>query len=210
MSSPAWGRRWQAAEDTVSDSSEDSRTWRRRGVTVEDTAALSGDGRTRDRRRKTAETASPEPSVETRRSARDQALSLLEYADRTEKELVRKLQERGYAWEEIQDAVSFLLEYRYLDDRAYADRYVRARSSRKSRRQLQAELEQKGIASQLIQAALEEETVDEEGQIRRFLEKKGCHPGEKLEPQQLRRITAALARKGFSYDQIRSVMELPL
>ena len=152
--------------------------------------------------------ASPDPPEKKRRSARDQALSLLEYADRTERELVQKLRERGYAWEEIQDAVAFLLEYRYLDDQAYAQRYVRARSARKSCRQLQAELEQKGIARELIETALEEETVDEEGQIRRFLEKKGCRPGEALEPQMLRRITAALARKGFSYDQIRSVMEL--
>ena len=55
---------------------------------------------------------------DTGRSARDQALSFLEYADRTEEELSRKLKERGYSPAEIQDALSFLLEYHYLDDKA--------------------------------------------------------------------------------------------
>ena len=156
--------------------------------------------------RKTGRKVKATTDRDTGRSARDQALSFLEYADRTEEELSRKLKERGYSPAEIQDALSFLLEYHYLDDRAYAERYVRARAGRKSRRQIRAELEQKGIAGELIETALADGTVDEEGQIRRFLEKKGVCSGEETDPRQFRRVTAALARKGFSYDKIRSVI----
>ncbi len=140
------------------------------------------------------------------KTARESALSLLEYADRTEQQLRQKLKERQYPEDEIQETLLFLKEYHFLDDAAYAKRYVRSVASKKSVRQIVAALEQRGVARELIEAALEEEPVDEEGQICAFLQKKGYIPGERMEPAQYRRIMAGLARRGFSYDGIRRVM----
>ena len=53
------------------------------------------------------------------RTVRECALALLEFRDRTERELRRKLKEREYSTEEIDETVLFLKEYRYLDDEAY-------------------------------------------------------------------------------------------
>lgn len=140
------------------------------------------------------------------RSARDCALFLLEYAGRTEQELRRKLAEREYSPEEIEETVAFLLEYHYLDDEAYARSYIRTRSLRKSSRRLRAELEQKGISRDVIEASIQENPVDEEAQIRAFLTKKGYCPETREDAGQYRRIIAALSRKGFSYEKIRSEM----
>ena len=140
------------------------------------------------------------------KSVRECALFLLEYADRTEQELRRKLQERGYSQEEIDEAVSFLTEYGYLNDAAYAERYIRSRSSCKSRRILRMELEKKGVDRDVIDRELEEGMIDEKAQIRRFLEKKGYEPGEESDPAKKRKIMAALARRGYTYDVVRSVM----
>lgn len=52
------------------------------------------------------------------RTVRECALALLEFRDRTERELRRKLKEREYSTEEIDETVLFLKEYRYLDDAA--------------------------------------------------------------------------------------------
>lgn len=54
------------------------------------------------------------------RTARDCALSLLEYRDRTEAEMRRKLKEREYAPEAVEETIYFLKEYHYLDDQEYA------------------------------------------------------------------------------------------
>lgn len=140
-----------------------------------------------------------------RKSARECALFLLEYRDRTEQEMRNKLTEREYLPEEIDEAIQFLKEYRYIDDAEYAKRYIRIYSARKSTRQLRGELERRGVDHELIALALEEEPVDEEEQLRRLLQKKGYQPGQRTEPAAYRKLMAALARKGYSYELIRKL-----
>lgn len=147
-----------------------------------------------------------EKSAGEERSARECALFLLEYAGRTEQEMRQKLAEREYPPDEIEEAVAFLLEYHYLDDEAYARSYISSRSLRKSSRRIRAELEQKGVARDVIEEGLRENPVDEEAQIRAFLTKKGYCTETRSDPGQYRRIVAALSRRGYSYDAIRRMM----
>lgn len=155
----------------------------------------------------------PDPAGNTKktgsqnRTVRECALALLEFRDRTERELRQKLKEREYSAEEINETVLFLKEYRYLDDEAYADRYIRSCVARKSRRQIRADLERKGVSREIIDLQLQEKTVDEDSQIRKLLQKKGYVPGKRLEPAEYRRIMGALGRRGFSGEAIRKAME---
>ena len=155
----------------------------------------------------------PDPAGNTKktgsqnRTVRECALALLEFRDRTERELRQKLKEREYSAEEINETVLFLKEYRYLDDEAYADRYIRSCAARKSRRQIRADLERKGVSREIIDLQLQEEYVDEDSQIRKLLEKKGYEPGKSMEPAEYRRLMGALGRRGFSGEAIRRVME---
>ena len=141
------------------------------------------------------------------KTARECALALLEFRDRTERELRQKLKEREYSAEEINETVLFLKEYRYLDDEAYADRYIRSCAARKSRRQIRADLERKGVSREIIDLQLQEKTVDEDSQIRKLLEKKGYEPGKRMEPAEYRRLMGVLGRRGFSGEAIRRVTE---
>ena len=141
------------------------------------------------------------------KTVRECALALLEFRDRTERELRQKLKEREYNPEEIEETVLFLKEYRYLDDAAYAGRYIRTCAARKSRRQIRADLERKGVSREIIDLQLQEEYVDEDSQIRKLLEKKGYEPGKSMEPAEYRRLMGALGRRGFSGEAIRRVME---
>ena len=155
----------------------------------------------------------PDPAGNTKktgsqnRTVRECALALLEFRDRTERELRRKLKEREYSTEEIDETVLFLKEYRYLDDAAYAGRYIRTCAARKSRWQIRADLERKGVSREIIDLQLQEEYVDEDSQIRKLLEKKGYEPGKSMEPAEYRRLMGALGRRGFSGEAIRRVME---
>ena len=155
----------------------------------------------------------PDPAGNTKktgsqnRTVRECALALLEFRDRTEWELRQKLKEREYSAEEIDETVLFLKEYRYLDDEAYPGRYIRSCAARKSRRQIRADLEHKGVSREIIDLQLQEKTVDEDSQIRKLLQKKGYVPGKRLEPAEYRRIMGALGRRGFSGEAIRKAME---
>ena len=115
------------------------------------------------------------------RTVRECALALLEFRDRTERELRRKLKEREYSPEEIDETVLFLKEYRYL--------------------------ERKGVSREIIDLQLQEENVDEDSQIRKLLEKKGYEPGKRMEPAEYRRLMGVLGRRGFSGEAIRRVTE---
>lgn len=140
-----------------------------------------------------------------KKSVRECALTMLEYFDRTEKEMRQKLKDKEYTPEEIEETLCFLKEYGYVNDAEYAGRYIRVCSSKKSIRQIRCDLERKGVAKELIAAALGENPVDEEEQVRRFLVKKGYRPEERMEPDAYRKLMGALCRKGFSYEMIRRV-----
>lgn len=136
---------------------------------------------------------------------RERALYLLKYSDRTEQELRRKLSEGFYPPGVIDQVLDFLKEYHYIDDENYGRRYVETYSNRKSRRQLQSDLQQKGLSRELITELLDDFPIDEESQIRVFLQKKHFDRASAT-PKERAKLTAALGRKGFSFESIRKSM----
>ena len=138
--------------------------------------------------------------------ARERSLYLLKARDRTEQEIRRKLREGFYPEAAIDYAVEFLKEYRFVDDENYGRNYIRVYGSRKSRKQIEFELRDKGLDREDIGRLLEEQPVDEREQILKHLRKKGYEKGV-TPPKERARIAASLARKGFSFDEIYGAME---
>ena len=136
------------------------------------------------------------------RSVRDCALSLLERSDKTAQEMRQKLKEREYQQEEIEETLE---EYHYVDDEEYVRKYIRSYGARKSARRIRAELEKRGVDAELIEAGMAEIPVDEEEQIAVWIRKKGYETDQQLEPEKYRKLTAALARRGYSFEMIRKV-----
>lgn len=136
-----------------------------------------------------------------KKRARERVLFLLKASDKTEKELTKRLKEGFYPQEAIDYAIGFLKAHHYIDDEEYGRRYVEFHSRRKSRRQIQYELRQKGLSGELIEEVLREQPVDEEAQVLAYIRKKHLEP-EKLEFKERRKVMAALGRKGFSYEAI--------
>ena len=142
------------------------------------------------------------------RRARHRALHILERSDRTEQELRAKL-ERNYRAEAVEDAISYVKQYHYLDDRRYAVNYLNSRGRVKSRRQVEQELlYKKGISKEILEEARQEaEPQDEREQIRRWMEKKQIHP-ETADPNELRRFYLFLMRRGFRSEDILSELRV--
>ncbi len=145
-----------------------------------------------------------------RKEAKKKAMRLLEQMDRTEKNLRQKLSQSGFPPEAVEEALDYVKSYGYVDDRRYARNYLAYRLSAKSRRQLFGELYQKGVDREIIEEAWEEVLQDvqpdERELIRRQVLKK-YQANDQLDAGQMRRLYGFLSRKGFRYEDIRSVLE---
>ena len=64
---------------------------------------------------------------------------------------------------------------------------------------------QKGVSRELAEQILEEQNIDEKAQVQTLLEKKGFW-GRALERKEYERAVGMLARKGYSFEVIHSVM----
>lgn len=127
--------------------------------------------------------------------------------DRTEAQLREKLLNAEFEAEIVEQAIEYVKGFGYLDDERYVKNYIEYRRDKKSRRQLEQELQfRKGVSRELIQKVYEElEPADEKALIRNLLEKKQyCSSG--CDEKQRRKLIAALLRKGFHMGDILSVL----
>jgi regulatory protein len=137
------------------------------------------------------------------------ALNLLSYRPRAAGELQTKLREKGYAPEAIDAAIARMRELRYLDDEAFAERWVESRqvSRPRSARMLKRELAQKGVDRDTIERTIEEAGVDEFGDALELARKKYESMRGLERDVRYRRLSGFLGRRGYGYDIIRHVME---
>ena len=140
--------------------------------------------------------------------AKLRAMHLLSDMDRTENALREKLRLGLYPQEIIDAAVEYVRSFGYLNDARYAENFVRSRQGIKSRREIRAQLLQKGVPSELIEDAFEAcgEEGGEADAIRRLLEKKRFDPV-CADEREIQRLYGYLARKGFSYETVRQVIQ---
>lgn len=139
---------------------------------------------------------------------RHRALLLLDHRARSRHELRERLVSLELVPDNsiVDEVLDDLTRSKLIDDATFAEEWVRVRHERrgKSRRVLDKELRDKGVAQPLRQAALEQvDDEDEEAVARRLAEKKARSikniPEDYAErDKMLRRILGVLARRGFS------------
>lgn len=138
--------------------------------------------------------------------ARERALYLLGLRDYACKELEEKLYSEA---DPVTAAavVERLREVGLLDDERYAARLARSLSEVKHypRRRIEQELRRRGISPVLAQAAVSDLEGEDFEQALEILRRK--YYNKLNDPDSRRRVTAALARRGFSYGAIRRAMD---
>lgn len=146
--------------------------------------------------------------------AKLRAMNLLKARAYTEKQLTDKLREGGYPESIIEDAISYVISYGYLNDRFYAADYIEYNKEVRSRTQIFNALIQKGITKEIVEEVWEE-NVQEEGidleqkQILSWMKKKNFDP-EKASYEEKQKFSAFLYRKGFQIDAIRCALLLDI
>ncbi len=140
------------------------------------------------------------------RRARQKALAILKFMDRTEQELIFKLKQADYTDLVISDVITYVKDHHYIDDERYAFNYVRYRKDSKSKRQIYAELIRKGIEKENIEQAFGEEYDSEENAIQKAIGKKAKEVSN-MSPEEKTKLTASLYRKGFQLDLIKKYIK---
>ena len=141
--------------------------------------------------------------------AKLRAMHLLSDMGRTESQLRTKLLQGGYPQKIVDEAITYVKSFGYINDREYARNFVESRKEKKSRKEIYAALCKKGLDSELIKEALDECYAGEDSlqAIKALLRKKGYHPGN-ADLKENQKIIGYLVRKGFQYEDIRKVVNL--
>lgn len=134
--------------------------------------------------------------------AREIVLNQLTSRAKSRSELEKVLARKEIPEDAAREVLDRMNEVGLVDDAAFAKAWVSERQQRNhlSRRALRYELSRKGVESEVLDEALETVDVDDEYAAAKALAEKKFRSVRSLEPQvQRRRISGALARKGFSY-----------
>lgn len=148
---------------------------------------------------------------DSRGNALKHAFRLLGYRDRSEKEMCEKLLQKGFSEKVALEAVDYLKDKGFIDDRRFAEILRKNAVERKhlGKRGTRSYLMNKGIAVDIAEDILgdDEDYLDA---AKSFVEKKlrnmKVYDGETMKG----RLWGMLSRRGFSYDTIDKVLKLYL
>lgn len=141
-----------------------------------------------------------------RERAYQQAMLFLSYRARSEEEIRKNLRKHDIPETVIEETLERLRRERLADDGQFARMWVENRNTfrPRSKRALTLELKQKGLQEQAIRSALE--AVDDEAMACEAARKRARRL-EGLEwPEFRKKLSEFLARRGFSYSVIASVV----
>lgn len=135
------------------------------------------------------------------------ATRLLAHRPRSQAEIQRHLHTKGYTPDVIDRVIERLSAVDLLNDEQFARYWIDQRETFRPRGHLalRQELQQKGIAREIIEAALAD--VDETDAARQSAEKKAQQLAGLSEVEFKRKLGQYLQRRGFPYESIRLVTD---
>ncbi len=150
-----------------------------------------------------------EPELATLRSSaalslcKTKAVELLSYRPMSAKELRDKLIQKGEGPEAAEAAVDWLCEKGLLDDGRYAGMVVRHYAGKGyGEGRIRQELQRRGVPREFWEEALQE-LPEPEDKLNAYLKTKLKDPEDRA---QVQKVSAALIRRGFSWEEIRTAL----
>ncbi|HHT97187.1 MAG TPA: hypothetical protein GXZ90_04750, partial [Clostridiales bacterium] len=148
------------------------------------------------------------------RRAKQKALAILKYMDRTEYELRNKLSDSGYNPIIIEQTIDYINSYNYLDDTRYTRNYINFKKFNMSKRQIEYNLYKKGISKEVLQKVINEIYDNHANKLTDDPEiiainkaiKKKIKVLENMTYEEEKKIISFLYRKGFNIDKIKISM----
>ncbi len=136
------------------------------------------------------------------------AMSYLSYKDRSKREVIRKLKEKGYTKEVTKQTLKFLISYGYINDLEFSKKFVKQRVEKKGYGKFKVvrELSEKGISDEIIEQVTENIGESEE-EMALVLARKKARSLDLTEYKDKQKLFAYLQRRGYSFEIIKRVIE---
>ena len=137
--------------------------------------------------------------------AMNQAMYYLGSRARTVRQVEEYLIKKEHDEHTIAQVMEKLIEYKLLDDEAYARRYIETRKSTSGKYLLRQKMKQQGLDDDTIEDAVNDIPFEEQvAAAKVLLEKKMAHDERE---DALRRAVQSVMRRGFAYDAVRTAAE---
>lgn len=133
------------------------------------------------------------------------AMNILIKCDKTEKQIREKLEQGFYPKNVIEDTISYMKMYGYIDDGRYVSNYLIRNKSYKSTKQIMAKLSAIGITKENIRRVVDEMEYNEEEAINKIIQKKNFDINTATFDER-RKMYQFLLRRGFEYADIDRVL----
>lgn len=146
--------------------------------------------------------------AESVRKAREKALSLLSYRDRSTNEIRRRLIRSDFATDVVEEVVEQFSSSGLLDDEKFSRDWISSRQASKpaGRARLSEELRSKGIRPEVVNDALASLDPEREKALAREAAARKLGKLNMDDQSWKRKLISFLSRRGFDWDTIRDVV----
>lgn len=141
---------------------------------------------------------------------KNSALKIIERSYKTEKEVIEKLQMKGYEQNHIEASIEFLKEYKFLNDDYYAEAFIKDKLNSKGSQRIKQDLIKKGIPRDKIEEKLEGIDKSAGKNTARVLANKKLRIIQKSENDTYKisgKLYRFLISKGYTYDVVKEVVK---
>lgn len=138
--------------------------------------------------------------------AKEKAMEYVAYAPRSTFQVRQKLKQKGIDEKSIDETISALEYYHYVDDSEFVKEFTKSYKGRLGRRAIVQKLREKGVSPDVIEDSME---ISEEEELSSAREQAQIliSRNRGLEVQKLRqKIYQTLTRKGYPYDIVSTIL----
>lgn len=137
------------------------------------------------------------------------ALRYIERAMKTKKQVEDMLYKKEMAEETVNKVIEFLESYGFIDDKRYAESFIKQKLKESGKNKIKYDLLKKGIDEELIKELLDEVSSEDESAVALALAEKKARilgKSEKDKGKLLGKVTKYLLSKGYTYDLINQIV----
>lgn len=147
--------------------------------------------------------------TETARKARESAMRLLSFRDRTKSEIRKRLLGSDFPEDIVEEVIDQLSRVGFLDDEKFTRDWVKSRTTSKpmGRARLVWELRAKGVEQPTVEEALEDRDEDTEYGLALELARKKAEKSDTGDPSLRNKLASFLRRRGFGWDAIARALD---
>lgn len=148
--------------------------------------------------------------INEKKLAKQQAIKILTSSSKTKKEIILKLKEKNFSKDSIQYALSFIEEYKLIDEESIAENLVKGSYFKKkySKRMITSKLRQKGIDSNIVENLLTDFDEENEYENALYYAKKKLKLVNSTDKNVIKRkLFSTLNYRGFNYSTIQKVIK---